>query len=45
MERFTFNTSHDGIPMAGGAIWGGFWGLLFGTLFVLPLAGGRWALE
>ena len=28
--------------MAGGAIWGGFWGLLFGTLFLVPLAG--WAL-
>ena len=28
--------------MAGGAIWGGFWGLLLGTLFVLPLAG--WAV-
>ena len=39
---FHVHTSHDGIPMAGGAIWGGFWGLLFGTLLLLPLAG--WAL-
>jgi uncharacterized membrane protein len=40
--RFHVHTSHEGIPMAGGAIWGGFWGLLFGTLFLIPLAG--WAL-
>jgi uncharacterized membrane protein len=39
---FHVHTSHEGIPMAGGAIWGGFWGLLFGTLFLIPLAG--WAL-
>ena len=39
---FHVHTSHDGIPMAGGAIPGGFWGLLFGTLFLLLLAG--WAV-
>lgn len=39
---FHVHTSHEGIPMAGGAIWGGFWGLLFEALFLLPLAG--WAL-
>lgn len=40
--RFHVHTSHDGISMAGDAIWGGFWGLLFGALFLLPLAG--WGL-
>lgn len=39
--RFHVHTSHEGVSMAGGAIWGGFWGLLFGTLFLFPLAG--WA--
>ncbi len=39
---FHVHTSHEGIPMAGGAVWGGFWGLLFGTLFLIPLAG--WAV-
>lgn len=36
------HTSHDGISTAGGAIWGGFWGLLLGTLFLIPFAG--WAM-
>jgi uncharacterized membrane protein len=35
-------TSHSGLSTAGGAIWGGFWGLLFGTLFLIPIAG--WAV-
>jgi uncharacterized membrane protein len=39
---FHVHTSHDCIPTAGGAIWGGFWGLLLGTLFLIPLAG--WAI-
>ena len=39
---FHVHTSAEGFPMAGGAIWGGFWGFLFGALFLLPLAG--WAL-
>jgi uncharacterized membrane protein len=40
--RYHVHTSHDGIPTASGAIWGGFWGLLLGALFVIPLAG--WAI-
>jgi uncharacterized membrane protein len=40
--RFHVHTSHEGVPLAGGAIWGGFWGLLLGSLFLFPLAG--WAL-
>src|SRR5205823_1426908 len=32
--RYHVHTSHSGFATAGGAIWGGFWGLLFGTLFL-----------
>jgi uncharacterized membrane protein len=40
--RYHVHTSHSGFSTAGCAIWGGFWGLLFGTLFLIPFAG--WAM-
>ncbi len=39
---YHFHTSHSGFSTAGGAVWGGFWGLVFGTLFLIPFAG--WAM-
>jgi uncharacterized membrane protein len=40
--RYHVHTSHSGFSTAGGALWGGFWGLLFGALALIPLAG--WAM-
>ena len=40
--KYHVRTSHSGFSTAGGAIWGGFWGFLFGALFLIPFAG--WAV-
>jgi uncharacterized membrane protein len=40
--RYHVHTTHGGIPTANGALWRGFWGFLFGFLFLIPLGG--WAV-
>jgi uncharacterized membrane protein len=41
-RKYHVHTTHGGIPTASGAVRGGFWGLLFGTLFLIPFA--DWAM-
>jgi uncharacterized membrane protein len=40
--RYHVHTTHEGVPIAGGAIWVGPLGSAVGTLFLIPLAG--WAI-
>ena len=37
--KYHVTTTHDGASTGGGAIWGGFCGMLFGLIFLVPFAG------
>src|SRR5262249_60470349 len=36
--KYHITTTHGGASTGGGAVWGGFWGFLFGLIFLVPFA-------
>ena len=38
--KYHITTTHGGASSGGGAVWGGFWGFLFGLIFFVPFKPG-----